>query len=260
MVVIPRDSFCSGIPAGSLLSACLAIPPSCLSLRTPRFLDAIGDTQLFLAMASTVRNVKLPPGASFFVLGPGRGTTATHETAKPASVGRRKVIHYDQVYFDGKGVGGTPGAQRALLHSVDAFLHKLRASPADGYHVMRNTSSLTSPLVAALRQLIGKEGITGFFDTPWVSFFTELYFAMCPRGVRVILSTRDAEAWAASRTTHHGRRLQDDPASWQGYPAAASNASMPAANRRRLSQVGFLCPFGLDPRELAAGFTDAWPR
>ena len=78
--------------------------------------------------------------------------------------------------------------------------------------------------------------ITGFFDSPWTNLFTELYFAMCPRGVRVILSTRDSYSWAISRQANH-RRLE------------ASSSSAPA-HGRRLSHIGYICPFAPDPRLL----------
>ena len=45
--------------------------------------------------------------------------------------------------------------------------------------------------------------ITGFFDSPFPNFFTELYLATCPHN-KVVLGTRDSLSWATSRIKHHG--------------------------------------------------------
>jgi len=66
-----------------------------------------------------------------------------------------------------------------------------------------HTEALIQPLTASLSSLIMESLVTGFFDEPWVGFFTELFFATCPHGVRVVFSTREARAWARSRLEHH---------------------------------------------------------
>ena len=221
--------FCSAL-TDELLAACLAIPKSCLASQSPPFKDLIGDPQLFLAINHVVQAAELD-GHQFFVLGPGRGTTATHEAARAASAGRT-LIHFEQKYKDGMFRGNSLQALK-FVSAHHAFLtyYRQRAWP-----LMMSTSPLVAPLTSSLKALLATENVTGLFDSPWVNYFTELYLAMCPRGVRVIFTTRDSLAWAASRREHHSQGSLD--------------ASHYSTHGRRLSDTGFICPFAQEPAVL----------
>eukprot|EP00316_Scyphosphaera_apsteinii_P023779 CAMPEP_0119300842 /NCGR_PEP_ID=MMETSP1333-20130426/2727_1 /TAXON_ID=418940 /ORGANISM="Scyphosphaera apsteinii, Strain RCC1455" /LENGTH=337 /DNA_ID=CAMNT_0007302747 /DNA_START=115 /DNA_END=1124 /DNA_ORIENTATION=+ len=226
------QDFCASL-TGAMLEACQGIPASCVSIHAPRFIDTIGDHTLFLAMRDVVRKAKLG-SHNFFVLGPGRGTTATHTVALAASAGNRTVVHFHDPYHDGKSLLGIPGvhvrqAADLLIKAQHDFLHNFRSNREP---LMFSTTKLIKPMITSLTSLVMKSYVTGFFDTPWVDFFTELFYATCPRGVHVVFSTRDSLAWAKSRQEHH-RVLQET-----------------SPEMRRLSSIGFVCPFALDPRLL----------
>ena len=221
--------FCSAL-TDELLAACLAIPKSCLASQSPPFKDLIGDPQLFLAINQVVQESGFA-GHQFFVLGPGRGTTATHEAARAASAGRT-LIHFEQKYKDGMFRGNSLAALKYVsAHHAFVSYYRQRA-----WALMMSTSPLVAPLTSSLKALLATENVTGLFDSPWVNYFTELYLAMCPRGVRVIFTTRDSLAWAASRREHHSQGFLD--------------ASHHSTHGRRLSDTGFICPFAQEPAVL----------
>ena len=127
-------NFCSEL-TGDVLTACKSIPESCVSLNTPPFNQIVGEPELFIRIKKVIQEASLGTHR-FFVLGPGRGTTATHEAAKArpplphrcliiplphvqtnaacadhhaglvplaqASSHSRKTVHWTQVYADGK--------------------------------------------------------------------------------------------------------------------------------------------------------------
>ena len=145
------------------------------------------------------------------MLGPGQGSTATREVA-PASSMNRTVIHYHSIVRPPPYPEERPGWLKALVRAV----HGVRGS--DAAAAQSRSGLLLAPLEHAMRAAFAR-GVTGFFDTPWSFLFAELYLSMCARGVRVVLSTRDARSWAKSR-------------------------------RRSKSLAGFVCPFAPDPRLL----------
>ena len=73
-------NFCSEL-TGDVLTACKSIPESCVSLNTPPFSQIVGEPELFIRIKKVIQEASLGTHR-FFVLGPGRGTTATHEAAK----------------------------------------------------------------------------------------------------------------------------------------------------------------------------------
>ena len=210
------DSFCSQL-SGEVLAACMAIPERCVSLKAPPFVQVIGEPQLFVRIQQVVQEARL--GAhDFFVLGPGRGTTATRETAMASSRGR-KVVHWADVIADGRFIGDeAQRAARAFNGAVASYVRSLRDRSSEA---ATSTAMLWPTLLSGLRTMLVEQNISGLFDSPWDNLFSELYLAMCTRGVRVVFSTRGATAWAASRVESHG-----------------GNAT------------NFVCPFAEDPRLL----------
>ena len=73
-------NFCSEL-TGDVLTACKSIPESCVSLNAPPFNQIVGEPELFIRIKKVIQEASLGTHR-FFVLGPGRGTTATHEAAK----------------------------------------------------------------------------------------------------------------------------------------------------------------------------------
>ena len=73
-------NFCSEL-TGDVLDACKSIPESCVSLNAPPFNQIVGEPELFIRIKKVIQEASLGTHR-FFVLGPGRGTTATHESAK----------------------------------------------------------------------------------------------------------------------------------------------------------------------------------
>lgn len=215
-----KARFCSQL-TGEVLTACRAIPERCVSLRSPPFNEVVGQPQLFLMINQVVQEVSLGTHR-FFVLGPGRGTTATHETAM-ASSNNRKVVHYKIVYANGRQLLGPNAATMAaerVVHAVGSYRNLLRSQPP-GATASTTTSVLWRTLQKELRTMLVTQNVSGLFDSPWVNLFSELYLAMCTRDVRVVLSTRDAVSWAKSRHQDHGS-----------------------------SRTGFVCPFAPDQRLL----------
>ena len=135
--------FCSNL-TDELLAACLAIPKSCLASQSPPFKDLIGDPQLFLAINQVVQESGFA-GHQFFVLGPGRGTTATHEATVAASAGRM-LIHFEQKYKDGMYRGNSLAALKfvSVYHAFVSY-YRQRAWP-----LMMSTSPLVAPLTLSL--------------------------------------------------------------------------------------------------------------
>ena len=115
-------------------------------------------------------------------------------------------------------------------------------------------------LEQGLRTLLVEENVSGLFDSPWVNLFSELYLAMCTRGVRVVFTTRDAPAWAASRSENHGGNLTNflcpfaedpmllDPFSWTQCAAIARRYASSAAG---VGSAGVTD--GAAPKRLAGG-------
>jgi len=166
----------------------------------------------------------------FFVLGPGRGTTATTETAQASSNNDRRVLHWKRLYGNGKLL--PPGssasiAANGVVEAVHSYRDSLRltrgSGPWSGPASTQSTSTavLWPTLEQGLRTMMVKQNVSGLFDSPWVNLFSDLYLAMCARDVRVVFSTREAAAWAKSRHEDHGT-----------------------------TATGFVCPFAQDPRLL----------
>ena len=111
------------------------------------------------------------------------------------------------MYADGKPLGPNHGASiaaRGVIKATHSYSDNLRLNRADA----RSTStSILWPtldeLEQGLRSLLVWQNVTGLFDNPFVNLFSELYLAMCTRGVRVVFSTRNADAWAHSRIRDH---------------------------------------------------------
>jgi hypothetical protein len=242
---IAQQHFCANL-TGAALDACEEIPESCVSIHAPRFIDAVGDHALFLAIRQVFAEAELGSD-TFFVLGAGRGTTATHTVAKAASA-NRTVIHFKEGYRNRKGLGGAGGAK--IKKAAGVLIngqHDLRSQYIGARQpLMRNTGALTTKAASALRSLVLESHVTGFFDSPFVHLFTELFFATCPHGVRVVLSTREALAWAKSRQKNHGKtaRSTQDPSALASPPGRYPRQNLKG------STAGFVCPFALDPRLL----------
>ena len=216
------DQFCSQL-TGDALTACRSIPERCVSLQAPPFRQVVGEPELFVMIKKVVREADLGTHR-FFVLGPGRGTTATHETAQ-ASSDRRKVLHYVLVYGNGKPLPENAAsiAANGVVKAVHSYCDSLRFTRGSGPASTQSTSTavLWPTLEQGLRTIMVKQNVSGLFDSPWVNLFSELYLAMCARDVRVVFSTREAAAWGKSRHEDHG-----------------------------MSATGFVCPFAEDPRLL----------
>ena len=223
--------------SGDMLAACQEIPARCISVRAPHFIEAIGDAQLFLAMRDVLRKAHLGhQHHHIYVLGAGRGTTGTHTTAQAASANNRTVAHYDQLYHNRVLLRNRTRADLANAHHALRLQHNNSHGPP-----LLDTRALIKPLTTTLSSLITQWNVTGFFDSPWTHYFSELFFATCPLGVRVVVSVRDSLAWAISRQAYH-RALQQEQ--------DGTLLSAVSLRGRRLSKSGFICPYAMDPRLL----------
>ena len=96
---------------------------------------------------------------------------------------------------------GASIAARGVIKATHSYSDNLRLNRADARST--STSILWPTLEQGLRSLLVWQNVTGLFDNPFVNLFSELYLAMCTRGVRVVFSTRNADAWARSRIRDH---------------------------------------------------------
>lgn len=95
---------------------------------------------------------------------------------------------------------GASIAARGVIKATHSYSDNLRLNRADARST--STSILWPTLEQGLRSILW-QNVTALFDSPWVNLFSELYLAMCTRGVRVVFSTRNADAWARSRIRDH---------------------------------------------------------
>lgn len=172
------------------------IAPECLTHRAPPLFGTIRNPVLFKKLAAELQKHVSP--SSPMVIVAGRGTTGTREVATVLEKGGRRVVHFVRCFSCS---GNATRANLKFVHGVHTYLVDRRIGGRLAHEPLIASESLATALVDTMKVLLA-EGVTAFTDTPWVNFFTELFYATCPH-VRVVLTTRDSVSWARSRKQNH---------------------------------------------------------
>jgi hypothetical protein len=176
-------------------------------IATPR--ELLPDKKAFVAIKKAVLQSVLFNTSMSFILGAAQGTSGTttgHEWCDDIFKGTRSNVHYGRT--TPKSNGTSPSEE---------FVRSIGTSLANRRPGHKHTSAPPPSITSSEFQTEHAEILTKYFgallklspplgclaDTPWVNYFSELFYATCPQ-VKVFLFTRDSVDWATSRIAHHG--------------------------------------------------------